>query len=209
MKRLYSGLLVLVLSTSLSAMAGCQGKPKVAKTSAVAEKVDERGTKKAAPAPNYTIEKHSDHLVRIYKTPLTVSLVDPSDWDGDTPESSYQGYYSASRRLDTDWMTELYAPEDRPTIRRLIDDDAALLGQASENHQVLRERILERISYKGYAILKVERSLKNGGQRQQFVALKKTKDGWLLTDDLDENPFYRHLTMKPTGLPILEIPDTP
>lgn len=122
-----------------------------------------------------------------YPTALTITPVEEAAWDKSTPESSYAGIYSANRAGSIEWMLATFDTASRGRVKAAMTEEA-LANNAKIFRLITEENVVERIEYGGYVILVNVSTLENGQTVPSINPMKKTADGWLLTNDLENDP---------------------
>lgn len=122
-----------------------------------------------------------------YPTPLVITPVEQPVWDKSTPEASYAGIYSANRTGSTEWMLATFDTTSRATVKAAMTAEA-LANNAKIFAMIVEEKLVERIEYGDYVILINVSTLENGQTVPSINPMKKTAEGWLLTNDLENDP---------------------
>lgn len=123
--------------------------------------------------------------------PQAVQIIEREDWDRSSPISSYHGIHSANHKNDVDWIVASFAPGERETVRQMAEDPAMLANNRKLHERIAQETIIKRVPYKeDYVILFVDVDLTDGRTFQAQYPFKQTAEGWLMTNDLADDPNF-------------------
>lgn len=128
-----------------------------------------------------------------YDKPHVVHPVARAKWSRTTPEEAYRGVVSANMAGDADWILEGFAPGDRPAVKEMMKQPEAVEKVARFYKSVTKVQLLEVIHYGEYVVAIYENVRSNGSSRITEFAMKKTKDGWGLTNELEKDVFYTYI----------------
>ncbi|NUN12882.1 MAG: hypothetical protein HUU55_04535 [Myxococcales bacterium] len=128
-----------------------------------------------------------------YEKPHVVHPVARNKWSRATPEDAYRGVVGANMAGDADWILEGFAPGDRAAVKEMMKQPEAVEKVARFYKSVTRVQLLEVIYYGEYVVAIYENVRSNGSSRVTEFAMKKTKDGWGLTNELEKDVFYTYI----------------
>jgi hypothetical protein len=115
--------------------------------------------------------------------------VSRAGWDRSTPAASIRGIIAANKSGDRSWIIATFAPADRPGVAKLVSDPAMLAANSAIHKKIVSASVRNVRPYRGYAIVSVTEQLQGGKKRVVNYPLKRTPEGWLLSNDLaaDDN----------------------
>jgi hypothetical protein len=112
-----------------------------------------------------------------------------AQWDRSTPAASIRGIISASKAADPGWILAAFAPAERARMGEMIRNPAMLKANSAIYWRMVSASVRGVRFYRGYAIVTVAEQFQGGKRHLKNYPLKRTPEGWLLTNDLaaDDN----------------------
>jgi hypothetical protein len=125
--------------------------------------------------------------------PISVTPIVRTNWDRSTPEAAYLGAYSANKAADKAWIIETFAPAERDTVARNVNDQQLLAGNTAIFAGIATETIQKRVEYGSYVILVVEARGKDGRRFLRNIPFKPVDGQWFVTNDLASDEMFLRL----------------
>ncbi len=115
------------------------------------------------------------------------------EWDTRTPETAFRGVFLANKQGDTNLIVRGFVPAERERIAGMVAKAEMLEKNTAAYGRVAKVSLLQKTFYGEHVILTTAQEDTRGHQWPMSYAFKRTNEGWLLTNELSDDPVYSQL----------------
>lgn len=114
-----------------------------------------------------------------------------AQWDRSTPAASVAGVIAANRAGDPEAIIAGFVPAERARIRQMVSNPAMLAANTAIARKIVSSQLRRVRNYRGYAVVTMAETFRDGRTQLKNYPFKRTRVGWLLTNDLAADPGFK------------------
>lgn len=107
-----------------------------------------------------------------------------------TPAELVGSVIEANKSGDPERIVATFAPDEREAIQRMVTDPAMLRANTAAMGAITGWSVLSVRDHRGYAIVSVRETRGTESSTKRYP-MKRTGEGWLLTNDLASDPAFQ------------------
>lgn len=120
---------------------------------------------------------------KLYDPPKKIPTIERKNVNRNTVENTIASVFSANKSGNLDWIVDNFVKKDKEKIRELFKNKQLLKDSQADTQKIILVYLLGQVDYKDSVFVLVEQKYITGGRVKESLALKKTENGWMVTNE--------------------------